>query len=141
VGQPNNNFLSTNLFIIRMKKNLIWLIVIILLISVIRIINRRYFDEWSGIGLIISILLGAIIAIAGYFFIFKQLPRNKNDAKEFKLEGIFNPLFGVIVFLMASLLMTLGYVVGNLPLIMPIIVWVITLIYLFYWIKVRKSPH
>ena len=115
-------------------------IIVLLIISITYRILIKYLilDEWSGAGLYLGIIFGTISALTIYLFYLKKMPKTKEEAKNFEYKGLFNPLFGVILFMIISIIWTLVAIYGSLHFLYPIIGWLITLLYIIYWLAFRK---
>ncbi len=120
-----------------MKQNQLWAILIIILIAAINFVIRQYYAAWSSMGLILSLLIGTPLLIICFYLIQKDVPKTEKEVKEFKYEGLFNPLWGTIVFFVIALMWTMGTINGSIPLIMAIIAWAIAFVFLFSWIKLK----
>jgi uncharacterized protein YacL len=120
-----------------MKQNQLWAIFIILLIAVINVVIRQFYAAWSSTGLILSLLIGTPLLLICFTLILKDRPRTEKEVKAFKYEGLFNPIWGAIIFFVISLMWTMGAINGSIPLLMTIIAWIIAFVYLFFWIKLK----
>lgn len=113
------------------------MVVILALIKGV-VIKLGNFDDWSGAGLIINLVAAALVIVAFWIFIAGALPRTKKEAKKFKHEGLFNPLFLLIVMVIVSILFTLGALNKTIPPIFTIIAWLISFFLTVYWLRIRK---
>ncbi len=115
-------------------------IIILLVISVIYNVLLKYFQlsKWSGTGLYLGVISGIVSVIIIYIFFLRKTPKTKEELKNFEFKGIFNPLFGIILFTIISIIWTLAAIYRDQHIAYPIGGWLITLYYFFYWHWVRK---
>jgi preprotein translocase subunit YajC len=96
------------------------------------------FDYWSGVGLVINIITMILMLVIFWVFIIKELPKTKKEVANFEYKGIFNPLFPAIVIGIVAIMFTLGAINGSVPIILTLAAWLVFVLLIFYWLKVKR---
>lgn len=122
-----------------MKKDWIWVFVFLIILILVEkfIFLYKGLDVWKGIGLYLHILILFIALILGLIWTSKKL-RTQNQIKDFEQGGIYIFPFVSIVMVVASILLTLGVINKTVPLIFSIGSWIIYIVFIILWIKVKK---
>jgi|TARA_B100001971_G_scaffold208264_1_gene229823 hypothetical protein len=123
-----------------MKKNWIWALVILVLLVIVNLIIKTYYDIWSGTGLILNLVIGIPLLILLFILTLKNAPKSEKEMKTFKFEGIFNPWWILISSFLPSIVFTVSVMTGYKDIPIPLIIgaWLFTILAIYHLIKMRK---
>ncbi len=122
-----------------MKRNTALIIGIFVVLAIANTIIRRFYDQWSGTGLLLTIVITVPLLTVAFALFPRNIPKTEKEAKDFKWKGWYNPLLLGIVFLIISIIWTYSYISGaDIHVLAPVATWIITILLFHFWLQVRK---
>ena|SRR3989344_8669059 len=126
-----------------MKRNHIIILISTIAIYIVSelIIKIGGYDYFSGVGLVVLIIYAVMLYTIMKLFLPKKFPKNEKEMKEFRWEGIFNPLFGAIVFSIGAILSAISLIFGpktTYNAIATVVMWAVAIFFIYFWLKMKK---